>query len=112
MRYRYSAWDGSQDPLGPDIAAADLLEELSDEVLMGGDADDALRRLLRRGMHGRFSGLDALRRRLQQRRDEEEARLNLAGPLEEIRQRLDEILERERTELSFRDDDDARMRES
>ena len=112
MRYRYSAWDGSQDPLGPDIAASDLLEELSDEVLMGGEADDALRRLLRRGMRGRFSGLDALRRRLQQRRDEEEAQLNLAGPLEEIRQRLDEILERERTELSFRDDDDARFRES
>ena len=97
-----------QDPLGPDIAASDLLEELSDEVLMGGEADDALRRLLRRGMRGRFSGLDALRRRLQQRRDEEEAQLNLAGPLEEIRQRLDEILERERTELSFRDDDDGR----
>ena len=49
MRYRYSAWDGSQDPLGPDVAAADLLEELSDEVLMGGEADAALRRLLRRG---------------------------------------------------------------
>ena len=38
--------------------------------------------------------------------------LNLAGPLEQIRERLDEILERERTELTFRDDDDARMRES
>ena len=38
--------------------------------------------------------------------------LNLAGPLEQIRERLEEILERERTELTFRDDDDARMRES
>jgi uncharacterized protein with von Willebrand factor type A (vWA) domain len=112
MRYRYSAWDGSQDPLGPDVAAADLLEELSDEVLMGGEADAALRRLLRRGMSGRFSGLDALRRRLQQRREEEEAGLNLSGPLEEIRDRLEELLERERTELSFRDDDDARFRET
>jgi uncharacterized protein with von Willebrand factor type A (vWA) domain len=112
VRYRYSAWDGTQDPLGPDVAAADLLEELADEVLMGGEADAALRRLLRRGMGGRFSGLDALRRRLQHRRDEEEDRLNLAGPLEEIRERLAEILERERTELSFRDDDDARFRES
>ena len=38
--------------------------------------------------------------------------LNLAGPLEDIRERLDEIVERERIELSFRDDDDARMREA
>ena len=112
MRLRYSRWDGTQDPFGPDIAAADVLEQLSDEILMGGSADAALQRLLRRGMQGRFSGLDALKRRLRQRREEEQEMLNLAGPLEQIRERLDEILERERTELTFRDDDDARMRES
>ncbi|HSH34474.1 MAG TPA: hypothetical protein VLB31_12690 [Actinomycetota bacterium] len=112
MRFRYSRWDGTQDPFGPDIAAADVLEQLSDEILMGGSADAALQRLLRRGMQGRFSGLDALKRRLRQRREEEQEMLNLAGPLEQIRERLDEILERERTELTFRDDDDARMRES
>jgi uncharacterized protein with von Willebrand factor type A (vWA) domain len=112
MRFRYSRWDGTQDPFGPDVAAADVLEQLSDEILMGGSADAALQRLLRRGMQGRFSGLDALKRRLRQRREEEQEMLNLAGPLEQIRERLDEILERERTELTFRDDDDARMRES
>jgi uncharacterized protein with von Willebrand factor type A (vWA) domain len=112
MRFRYSRWDGTQDPFGPDIAAADVLEQLSDEILMGGSADAALQRLLRGGMQGRFSGLDALKRRLRQRREEEQEMLNLAGPLEQIRERLDEILERERTELTFRDDDDARMRES
>ena len=112
MRFRYSRWDGTQDPFGPDIAAADVLEQLSDEIIMGGSADAALQRLLRRGMQGRFSGLDALKRRLRQRREEEQEMLNLAGPLEQIRERLDEILERERTELTFRDDDDARMRES
>ena len=112
MRFRYSRWDGTQDPFGPDIAAADVLEQLSDEILMGGSADAALQRLLRRGMQGRFSGLDALKRRLRQRREEEQEMLNLAGPLEQIRERLDEILQRERTELTFRDDDDARMRES
>ena len=112
MRFRYSRWDGTQDPFGPDIAAADVLEQLSDEILRGGRADAALQRLLRRGMQGRFSGLDALKRRLRQRREDEQEMLNLAGPLEQIRERLDEILERERTELTFRDDDDARMRES
>ncbi len=112
MRFRYSRWDGTQEPFGPDVPASDVLEELSDEILMGGSADGALQRLLRRGMQGRFSGMDALRRRLRQRREEEQEMLNLAGPLEQIRERLDDILERERTELSFREDDDARMRES
>ena len=112
MRARYSRWDGSQDPFGPEIEASDVLEELSDEVLMGGSADAALRRLLQRGMRGRFSGLDAIRRRLQQQREREEDALNLAGPLEHVQEQLEEILERERTTLSFSDEEDARMREA
>ena len=112
MRARYSRWDGSQDPFGPEIEASDVLEELSDEVLMGGSADAALQRLLQRGMRGRFSGLDAIRRRLQQQREREEDALNLAGPLEQVREQLEEILERERSTLSFSDEEDARMREA
>ena len=38
--------------------------------------------------------------------------LDLAGPLEEVRERLDDIVERERSTLSFRAEDDARMREA
>jgi uncharacterized protein with von Willebrand factor type A (vWA) domain len=112
MRFRYSRWDGTQDPFGPDVPAADVLEEIADEILMGESADQALRRLLRRGMRGRFSGVDSLRERLRQQREREERLLDLTGPLEDVREKLEEILERERTELSFRDDDDARMRES
>ncbi len=111
-RSRYSRWDGTQDPFGPDVPASDILEELADDVLMGDGADSALQRLLRRGMRGRFSGLDALRQRLQQRRDEEASELNVAGPLEDLREQLDEVLERERTHLSFEPSDDARMREA
>jgi uncharacterized protein with von Willebrand factor type A (vWA) domain len=111
-RFRYSRWDGTQDPFGPDVPAADVLEELSDDVLMGDTADGALQRLLRRGMRGRFSGTDALQRRLRQRREDEEAQLNLAGPLEELRGRLDDVLDRERSHLSFEPGDDARMREA
>ncbi len=94
------------------MPASDVLEELSDDILMGDSPDAALRRLMRRGMQGRFSGLDSLRSRLQQLRDEEQTRLNLAGPLEELRQRLDEILDRERSRLSFEPGEDARMREA
>jgi uncharacterized protein with von Willebrand factor type A (vWA) domain len=112
MHFRYSRWDGTQDPFGPDVPAAEVLEELADEILMGGGADHALQRLLRRGMQGRFTGVDALRERLQRQRAREQSLLDLAGPLDDIRERLEEILERERSELSFRDDDDARARES
>jgi uncharacterized protein with von Willebrand factor type A (vWA) domain len=94
------------------VAAADLLDAMSDELLSGEGAEFAMRRLLRRGVRGSFSGLDSLRSRLRQRRREEQDHLNLAGPLEEVRRRLDEILERERTTLSFEPSDDARLRES
>ncbi|MDQ3793973.1 MAG: hypothetical protein M3341_15410, partial [Actinomycetota bacterium] len=111
MRVRYSRWDGTQDPFGPDVSAADVLEAMSDDVLGGEGPDRALSRLLRQGMRGRFSGLDALRARLQQARRREQERLNLEGPLQEVQERLEEILEIERTTLSFQADDDARLRE-
>ena len=77
-----------------------------------GDRGRALAAASRRGMQGRFGGLDALRARLRERRAQEQDALDLAGPLEEVRERLDEILERERSTLSFRAEDDARMREA
>ena len=68
MRSRYSQWDGSQDPLGPDVPAAELLEEMSEDLLSGAGAQGAMSGLLRRGMRGRFGGLDALRARLREAR--------------------------------------------
>ena len=112
MRFRYSAWDGTQDPLGPDLSASDLLDAMSEDILAGEGAEGALQRLLRRGIRGRFSGTDALAARLRQARRREQERLDLEGPLREVAERLDDILERERTALSFRADEDARMREA
>jgi uncharacterized protein with von Willebrand factor type A (vWA) domain len=111
MRARYSRWDGTQDPLGPDLSASELLEEMSDDILSGAGAEGAISRLLRRGMSGRFTGMDALRARLKQAARRERERLNLDGPLQEIEQRLSEILEDERRTLSMHLEDDARMRE-
>ncbi|HEX9824158.1 MAG TPA: hypothetical protein VGB51_07175 [Actinomycetota bacterium] len=112
MRFRYSRWDGSQDPLGPDLSAGEMLEALSDDILSGSGADAALRRMLRRGLRGRFSGLDALRERVRRARAAEQERLDLAGPLEAIREEVEEILELERGALSLDPSDDARARES
>jgi uncharacterized protein with von Willebrand factor type A (vWA) domain len=112
VRVRYSRWDDTQDPFGPDVPASELLEELSEDMLSGFGAEGALSRMLRRGMQGRFGGLDALRARLRQRRGQEQGALDLAGPLEDLRERLDDIVDRERSTLSFRTEDDARMREA
>ena len=112
MRTRYSRWDGTQDPFGPELAAADVLDQMSDDLLSGAGAEAALARLLRRGMRGRFSGLDALRSRLRQQHRQEQQHLDLEGPLEEIRERLASVVERERSTLSFEVGDDARMLES
>ncbi len=112
MRFRYSRWDDSQDPFGPDLPAGELLEALGDDILTGAGADAALRRLLRRGMSGRFSGLDALRARVRAARERERESLDLSGPLEDVRAKLEDILDLERSTLSLRAEDDARMRES
>ncbi len=111
MRTRYSEWDGTQDPLGPDLSAGDLLDAMSDELLSGQGPDRALSRMIRQGMRGRFTGLDALRARLRQARRREQERLNLEGPLQEIQERLEEILEQERRTLSFKAEDSARLAE-
>jgi uncharacterized protein with von Willebrand factor type A (vWA) domain len=112
MRSRYSRWDGRQDPFGPAIPAADLLEEMSEDILSGAGAQGALQRLLRRGMRGRFGGLDSLRARLRAARAEAQSALDLTGPLEDVRERLEQLLERERATLSFEATEDARMREA
>jgi uncharacterized protein with von Willebrand factor type A (vWA) domain len=111
VRFRYSQWDGTQDPLGPDLSAADLLDAMNEEILAGGGAERALNRLLRRGMRGRFGGLDALRARLRAAKRRQEEALDLTGPLEEVRERLREVLDLERAELAKRNDEDARFRE-
>ncbi len=112
MQARYSRWDDTQDPFGPELSAGELLEELSDDALSGLGIEGALSRLMRRGMQGSFDGLDALRARLRERRAREQANLDLSGPLEELRERLDDIVDRERSTLSFKAEDDARMREA
>ena len=112
MRIQYSRWDGTQNPLGDELSAGELLDAMSEDILSGEGADAALRRLIRRGMSGRITGSDALAARLREARRREEERLDLEGPLAELADRLDDILERERTALSFRDEDDARAREA
>jgi uncharacterized protein with von Willebrand factor type A (vWA) domain len=112
MRSRYSRWDGTQDPFGPDLDIGDLLDEISDDVLSGFGPQFALRRLMRQGISGRINGLEDLARRLREQRRRLSQGLNLEGPLAEVKDKLDEILATERAALAEQDSEDARMRET
>ncbi|MGH8884398.1 MAG: vWA domain-containing protein [Egibacteraceae bacterium] len=107
MRVRYGRWSGTQEPFPAGVTADEVLSELSDDLLGGLGADRALERLLRRGLSGRVAGLDALRRRVEAARRRELSRMGLESPLRRVAERLDEILDRERTALAF-DADSAR----
>ncbi|HEY2213826.1 MAG TPA: VWA domain-containing protein [Acidimicrobiales bacterium] len=97
-RYDYSEWDGSQDFL--DLDPDDLLAGLTEDLLAGGDLDDALRRLLRSGMRTadgeQIEGLRDILERLRQRREEMLAEGDPDGRMAELTAQLDEIEAEER----------------
>ena len=98
-RYDYRRWDGSQE-LG-DLDPDDLLAELSEDLLAGGDLNDSLRRLLRAGMQTpdgeRVPGLRDMLERLRQRRAEMLEQGDPDGRLQRIADALEEIEGLERT---------------
>jgi len=101
--YRYSQWDGTQDL--PSLDADSLLQSISDDLMNLGDLQHALRNLLQRGLRGpgqRLPGLRELLQALRQRRRRVLDRYDLTSVLEDIRQRLDEIMRIERNTLRRR----------
>src|SRR5918999_5537972 len=102
--YHYSRWDGSQQL--PAFDADDVLDALSDDILSEGDVRRALHRLMQRGLRGTRGGdVPGLRRimeRLRARRQEELERANLDGVLDDIGQRLGDIIEGERAGIARR----------
>ncbi|HET7645543.1 MAG TPA: VWA domain-containing protein, partial [Candidatus Limnocylindria bacterium] len=102
--FRYSRWDGSQQL--PAFDADDVLDALSDDILAEGDVRRALQRLMQRGLRGTRGGdIPGLRRileRLRAQRQEELERSNLDGVLDDVNQRLEEILQQERRGIEER----------
>jgi uncharacterized protein with von Willebrand factor type A (vWA) domain len=100
-RYDYSGWDGTQEFTALDVD--DLLAGLTDDLLTGGDLDDALRRLLRSGMRTangeQIPGLNDLLAQLRQRRAELLAEGDPGGRMAQISERLDEIEAAERAAI-------------
>jgi uncharacterized protein with von Willebrand factor type A (vWA) domain len=101
---RYSRWDGSQQL--PPFDADDVLDALSEDILAEGDVRRALQRLMQRGMRGLRGGdVPGLRRiveRLRQRRQAELEASHLDGVLDEIGERLEEIIGQERAGIERR----------
>ena len=104
FRFRYSEWDGSQEigPLDPD----DILAGLTDDLMNFGDLQHALRNLLQRGMRNpfgqRMQGLRDILQQLRQQRRQMLDRYNLDSVFEDIKKRLDEILDLEKGTLDSR----------
>ncbi|MPZ92141.1 MAG: hypothetical protein GEU68_10985 [Actinobacteria bacterium] len=109
MKSRYSKWDNTQNPLDDEVDVAQVLEEMSEELLSGYGGRWSLRELHRRGMQGR-SGLDSMLGRLRRARREWAERSNLSGPLQQVREELDNILGLERAELSGKEGDEAQLK--
>lgn len=104
--YLYSKWDGSE-PFGLD--KDDLMDELGRNLLAYGDMSYALRKMQRegiRGSHGRrLPSLQELLQRLRQRRQSQLDKYKLSSVMDDIRQRLDNILKTERAGIQRRLDE-------
>ncbi|MFQ5874454.1 MAG: VWA domain-containing protein, partial [Dehalococcoidia bacterium] len=108
--YKYSKWDGTQQPF--QIAPEELMDELSKDLLTYGDLQTALRRLMERGMMTRqgmrLAGLRDLQRRLQEERNRQLGRYDLDSMLDDLKEKLDGIVEKEQRGLQRRLEDASR----
>ena len=97
-RYRYSRWDGTQK--GFEFESGDLFDEMADDLLNNGDLRGAMRRLMQRGARDRngerMMGLNEMRKRLRERRDELQQSGDPDGVFQEIADALDDIIDEER----------------
>ncbi|MFC2014958.1 VWA domain-containing protein [Chloroflexota bacterium] len=97
--YLYSEWDGSQELF--DMDTDQIMGELGRLVSRYGDLSQALRALQRNGLRddkGRqLPSLDKLREQLRKMRRDQLDKYDLGSIMDEIKQKLDEILETEKS---------------
>ena len=109
QRYRYSQWDGTQQIFDAD--ASDIMDALSDDLLQHGDLARALRDLFRNGMQNRdgdeMPNLRQLMEQLKDRRRQQLRQSNLDSVVDDLKERLEEILRTEREGIERRLDEAA-----
>jgi len=102
--HRFSAWDGTQDPLGPD--ADEIFDRLSEDVFHGWDFETALRRMLSQGWRDRagrrLMGLEEMTERLARQRRRQLERYSLDGVFDDITEKLDNVVRLERQGIAER----------
>ena len=106
---RYSRWDGTQQ-ISP-LDADELMRAMSDDLMQDGDLNRALQRLFRWGFERpdgeQVPGLRELMQRLKERRQEQLSRYDLGSVLDDIKERLEQIVATERAGIERRLDEAA-----
>ena len=96
--YRYSQWDGTQQIF--DIDANQLMDQLSEELLKEGDVMRALREMFRKGVRNQdgqqLPGFKDLMERLKNQRRQQLQQHNLDSVVDDLKEKLEEILRTER----------------
>ncbi len=110
ISYKYSSWDGTQQPF--ELAPEELMDEISKDVLSYGDLQTALRRLMERGMTNRegnrLVGLRNLLNRLRNERRNQLSKYDLDSTFDDLKEKLDDITKKERKGLQNRREEGAR----
>ena len=92
VHYVYSRWDGTQDV---DLSSQELIDELSEQILEGGDLSSVLRRMMRHGADfergRRMMGLEELRDRLRAARERNLEQYDLTSMFDDLAERLEDI---------------------
>ncbi|HEY1455280.1 MAG TPA: VWA domain-containing protein [Candidatus Dormibacteraeota bacterium] len=104
MTFRYSRWDGTQKL--DDLDAGDVLDALSDDLMNYGDLNAALQRLLRWGSPN-MPGLEQLLKQLREARERELGRYNLDATVDQLREKVQEVIDTERQGIQRRRDEAA-----
>jgi uncharacterized protein with von Willebrand factor type A (vWA) domain len=103
VHYRYSRWDGSQ---LDEMSTQDMIEKLTEQILDGDSINQAMRRMMDRGMtmpNGRrMEGMREMMRRLQEARQRNLEKYNLDSIMDDIAERLDNIIDQERSGIGGR----------
>ncbi len=101
---RYSRWDGTQQ-VSP-LDADELMRAMSDQLMRDGDILNALRRLFWEGLDrpdgDRLPGLREMMNRLRERRQEQLNRYDLGSILDDIKERLQDVINTEREGIERR----------
>ena len=105
--YRYSQWDGSQRIF--EFDADQLMDLLSEDILNHGDVMQALRDLMRQGVQDRdgqqIPGLRELMEQLKNQRRQQLQQHNMDSVVDDLKERLEDIIKTEREGIQRRLDD-------